>query len=968
MKKKIYLSLLALIGSCISLTSCLATSTSQISQRKIAKAADSSGVKSTADETEPGDVNIYIYSTKPAKDRNWIWAWSNNESLPGALFPVSSAPTVSFEELGEEFQFIPLYLNFNQEYSCQNNWSGSAETSFKVTENNFFTGLIIRNEDGSSKSTDNAIDLSKAEVDASGHRNIYIYEGKKVVYSLADFPTSPIESATYNEIKDPDTKEIIPQIKIVAKNGKNFADILTTDILKRGLVLRGYITNPDGSTEGKDRHVIDTSKIVIDGNSATLVWKDNKGLNPQYKYQIQYTPVAGGDYDNLADVSLLSYYSSNAFDEKYHTNKKLGAFVVNDNTTVFRLWSPSATSVTLNLYPNQASKDRTPYNMTRDDNGVFSVALQGNLHGYYYTFDVNNYGVVDKDVPDPYANSSNANGLKSMVVDFNKINTSEFTAQKSWAPKVDGNYAGVTIMEMHTRDFTSNASWNGDSKNKGKFAGLTEEGTALADGTKTGFDYVKDLKAKGLSHVQILPAFDFASVDETKLDDPEYQAKPISGTFNWGYDPQQYNAPEGSYSSDSNDGKTRVKEFHDFVDTYNKNGIGVIMDVVYNHMPQQTGTSFERVFPGYYFRSKQSSGAGVDLATQRGMVRQFIVDSVVGWAKNYHISGFRFDLMGLLDRDTMQYIRQEVDKIDPNILIYGEGWDMFQGDPDYGTRHSALATKGNVNKMGEDWVGLFGDEYRDAVAGKNNDPSATGYVQNVLNGGTIDEQTLDKMYFGLTGTYWQGQSGGTTYSSSSSDGIGAAIAYLECHDNMTLWDHFSVSRTSANIDVKKEVSMANDSVLSALSPAFFQMGQDFGRSKAFKDEKFKVNNGYYTDPIDPTIFYSHNSYNLSDEVNGINWNLLTTNSSVKQAFDTALQRRSELAPKLGKSYSVSDFYDTKKGDFKAKLIDNNKVISFSLKLSDGKTYYYAQNFSGSNQTITSINQTIKPYSVLSYIA
>lgn len=971
MKKNKYISLLALLGSSLLLTSCISYQTSLKNQPKPAVnkvAQTASSFKSTADEVEPTDVNIYVYSTKPASERNWIWAWSDQESLPGSLFPVSFAPQVTFEQLGEEFKFTPVYLKFNTAYSAQNNWSGSAETSFTVTQDNFFTGLIIRNEDGSSKSTDNAIDLSKALVDDKGQRNIYIYEGKSVVYSLADFPTSPIESATYNEIRDPATQEVIPSIQMTAKPGKNMSDVLTQEILARGLVIRGYVTNADGSTTGKDRNVVDVSKIKIEGSTATLFFRINRSLNPQYKYQIQYTPVAGGDYDVLADVSLLSYYSSNAFDEKYHTNKKLGSYVANDNTTVFRLWTPSASSVTLNLYQDQGSKNRTPYLMTRDENGVYEIALQGNLHGYYYTFDIDNYGIVDKDVPDPYANSSNANGLKSMVVDFNKINSPEFIAQKTWAPKIDGNYAGVTIMEMHTRDFTSDASWNGNSTNKGKFAGLTEEGTSLADGTKMGFDYVKDLKAKGLTHVQIMPAYDFASVDETKLDDPTYQQKAIGGIFNWGYDPQQYNAPEGSYSSNPQDGWTRVQEFHDFVDTYNKAGLGVVMDVVYNHMPQQAGTAFERVFPGYYFRSKHSSGAGVDIASQRGMVRQFIVDSILGWAKNYHVSGFRFDLMGLLDRDTMQYIRQEVDKVDPNILIYGEGWDMFQGDPDYGTRHSALATKGNVDKMGEDWVGLFGDEYRDAVAGKNNDPSATGYVQNVLNGGSIDKQTLDRMYFGLTGTYYQGDSNATTYSSSSSDGIGASLAYIEVHDNMTLWDHFSVSRTSADIDVAKEVSMANDSFLSALSPAFFQLGQDFGRSKAFKDGKFKVNNGYYTDPIDPTVFYSHNSYNLSDEINGIDWTLLNKNSSVKQSFDAALQRRSTLAPRLGKSYSVTDFYEPTKGNFQANLLNDPQVISFSLRLADGKTYYYGQNFSGVEKTFPGINQKIQPYSVWTDIA
>lgn len=980
MKKTYQLTLLSLVTLSLGLASCNGAVPIEGKRNEAA----SSTPKSTATETEPSDLNIYLAYDGERADRSYVWGWSDDPSLPGSLFPVSSADNVTFEKTGDDIPFIPVYLTFNQEYECFDTWTddvtGTPSSSFTLTEDNVFTGLVFRDASGDKKDKkgDLVIDPSKLQVDENGHRSIWIDDSKGVYYSINDFPVTPVESAIYKEVNNSDGTTSYT-IELNAKTKKNLLETLpdASAIKSKRLTLRIFRNN--GAERKYKRSIyFKNDECVFTSDKITLVLNIDKPLDLSYKYVISlcYNPL--DLMSDLSEVDFKPYYSSRNFDMKYYTMEKLGATIQNGNT-IFKVWSPSATDIKLNLYKDATTKQLTQYTMKKDEKGVFSVGLVGNLHGYYYTFDVNNYGDVTKDVADPYAYSSNANGKRSMVVDFDKIHEGdeEFASETTnkWAPSTD-NYAGVTIMEMHTRDFSSSTSWNGTAANRGKFNALHESGTSLSDGTKTGFDYVKELKDNGLTHVQIMPAFDFSSVDETKLDDSDYINKTSAGIYNWGYDPQQYNAPEGSYSSDPSNGLTRVNEFSSFVEDYNKAGLGVVMDVVYNHMPSSNGTSFEDVFPGYYFRSKNSSGAGADIASQRGMVRRFIVDSVVSWAKNYHISGFRFDLMGLLDMNTMVEIRKALDKVDPNILVYGEGWSMFSGDPDYGYRHYDMGTQGNINAEGDNWVGAFNDDYRDALPGKNDDTSVRGYIQQALgyaDGEAISQTKLEKIYYGLTGTYWTGSTGRPTYSSKSADGIGASIAYVECHDNLTLYDHFELSRTSSMTenDIHKEVIMANDNLLGSLSSAFFQIGQDFGKSKKITDKDLLVSNTYYKDPFTKGVYYSHNSYNSSDKLNQIDWNLLKNNKDISTAFRKALKNRSTNALELGSSYSCLDFYNTETGgNFKAKLIDNDRVISYSLDIHDGeevKTYYFAQNFTNEAISFTQAGTTIPAYGTVSLV-
>ncbi|HBR85829.1 MAG TPA: hypothetical protein DEA32_01425 [Firmicutes bacterium] len=432
--------------------------------------------------------------------------------------------------------------------------------------------------------------------------------------------------------------------------------------------------------------------------------------------------------------------------------------------------------------------------------------------------------------------------------------------------------------------------------------------------------------------------------------------------------------PEGSYSSDPNDGKVRVKELQQTIQSYNDAGVGVVMDVVYNHMPGQSGTSFENIFPGYYFRSKSYSGAGTDIASQRSMVRQFIVDSVTGWAEDYHFSGFRFDLMGLLDLKTMRAVRQALDKIDPNIIVYGEGWTMFGGDDDSGITSYDMATQSMIGNLGEDWVGAFNDTFRDGTKGSvfadSQGRLGKGYIQNAFYGTRSDSGDYvgvgaadkDKIYYGLTGTMYSGVISNTPYVKSAKDGIGASIAYVECHDNSTLHDTLALT-----VDDKKDIpvltEMANSSILASLSPAFFQVGQDFGRTKQLTKDSADFNkNTCYQDPTDENIYYSHNSYNSSADLNSVKWDELTTNKAVSQAFKTDLVARKDR--NLGVP-SYQDFSGSEASKFHANLVDDSRVISFSYKTESG-TYIFIQNYS--DQEITYNGVKIAAHSSYSSLA
>jgi pullulanase len=391
-----------------------------------------------------------------------------------------------------------------------------------------------------------------------------------------------------------------------------------------------------------------------------------------------------GDRSSEQIVSLQNLYDTPAFEELYTYNGTLGVSF-EGGQTVFRLWAPLSSSVKLNLYnqghPNYnnngvLSNELTPYqveDMIKIENGAWEVKLSGDYDFKYYTFSVTNNGVTHE-VTDPYSYSTGANGLRSMVVNFSELNPSGWSYNDR--PDTIKNNTDYIIYELHVRDLTTHSSWNGNNSYRGKFMGLTQKGTTFTGSgvtVTTGLDHIVEL---GVNAVQLLPIFDFGYVDEVQVAiNPNYQ-----NVFNWGYMPYHFNTLEGSYSTNPFDGRTRINEFKQLVMALHDEDIRVIMDVVYNHTGESETSNFHKIVPGYYHRLTPTggfyngSGTGNETASERSMMRKFMIDSLEFLATEYNLSGFRFDLMELHDVQTMNDIQAMLEEIDPTIIVFGEPW------------------------------------------------------------------------------------------------------------------------------------------------------------------------------------------------------------------------------------------------------------------------------------------------------
>ena len=333
-------------------------------------------------------------------------------------------------------------------------------------------------------------------------------------------------------------------------------------------------------------------------------------------------------------------------------------------SSLFRIWAPTAEKAQIIFYNAGEGGESTGFlDMSKDLNGTWSTKVIGDIKGKFYVFRVQINGKWLNEVPDPYAKAVGVNGKRAMVVDLKTTDPVGWEKDKSPSFK---NKTDAILYELQVRD--ASIASNSGIKNKGKYLGLTETGTKNAEGLSTGLDHIKEL---GVTHVHLLPCFDFYSLDESQPDKPQY---------NWGYDPLNYNVPDGSFSTDPYDGVTRIKEFKQMVQAFHQNGLRVIMDVVYNHTRLTEDSYFNQLVPGYYYRQTKdgkfsnATACGNETASERYMMRKFMLESVLYWVKEYHIDGFRFDLMGVHDIETMNLISKELHKIKPDILLYGEGW------------------------------------------------------------------------------------------------------------------------------------------------------------------------------------------------------------------------------------------------------------------------------------------------------
>lgn len=539
------------------------------------------------------------------------------------------------------------------------------------------------------------------------------------------------------------------------------------------------------------------------------------------------------------NVSTARIYNTDNFNENfYYDGDDLGAVYKKDETR-FRLWAPTAEKVILKLYDKgDGGTPTSTVDMVRTEKGTWYTEVKGDLNGVYYTYEITVNGQTNEAV-DPYAKAVGVNGNRGMVVDLAATNPKGW--EKVGYIKLDSPTDAV-IYEMHIRDTSIDPS--SGIKNKGKYLGFTEIKTKSPEsGVLTGLSHVKEL---GATHIHLLPSFDFNSVDEKNPDTPQ---------FNWGYDPKNYNAPEGSYSMDPFNGDVRIREFKEMVKAIKSQGIGVVMDVVYNHTALSADSDFNKIVPGYYYRITSSgafsngSACGNELASERLMVRKFIVDSVVYWAKEYKIDGFRFDLMGLHDIDTMNGIARELKKVNPSILLYGEGWTAGAST----LPQNKQAIKSNISKVPD--IAVFNDNIRDGIKGHVFDSQAPGFIS-----GKYDLK--ESVKFGITGAV---SHPGVDYSQVNYDKMpfalspGQSVNYVASHDNLTFYDKLlAATNGKSEEELKAMTKLGSAIVITSQGIPFMLSGTDFMRTKQ-GDE---------------------NSYKSPDSINAIDWELKSRNMDV----------------------------------------------------------------------------------------
>ncbi len=613
----------------------------------------------------------------------------------------------------------------------------------------------------------------------------------------------------------------------------------------------------------------------------TVTLKENIDLTKALTFELTVE-----DRVYTASVGTAGLYDTEEFINAFtYDGDDLGAVISEDDSkTTFKLWAPTSTMVTLNLYEDgtpiafggDTDTPKASYEMTKEEKGVWSYEINDDLHGTYYTYTVSNSAGTNETI-DPYAKACGVNGVRGLVVDFERINPEGWEYGKranSIEKRTDAN-----IYELHVRDYTKSETWGGPADKSGKYLGLSQQGTYYEkDGVKyaTGLDHLKEM---GITNIQILPFYDQATVDES-VEEPSY---------NWGYDPLNYNCLEGSYSSNPFDGFVRIKEFKQMMMGLTEAGIRVNMDVVYNHTARSSTSNFHYVIPGYYHRLNSEggfsngSGCGNEIASERPMVQKFILDSTKFLYTEYNLSGYRFDLMALIDTDTMGKVYNQISEIDPLTLVYGEPWSGGTSTLPSNKATNKATVKYLVSKDEADnitgGVGYFNDTTRDSIVGRVPDPTKSGWVQN-----TAYEFRSKDYYQGIK----FGITGGTDRSyltSSPNDFVYDAsqtLNYVACHDNNTLHDKLKNSTAKDSVRFEGEGfkamnKQADSVVFFSQGIPFFQEGQEFLRSKPNEDGKG----------------YDHNSYCSPDSVNMVRWDLKAEHIDVVNYYKDLISFRKQ---------------------------------------------------------------------------
>lgn len=623
--------------------------------------------------------------------------------------------------------------------------------------------------------------------------------------------------------------------------------------------ISGELTNITCTKEGENQeyHLYYFDHVLID---TTRVYQivDHYGLSET----LQYTRLV-----HLPDFDELFEYEGNDLGATYYPDK-----------TIFRLWAPTALEAMVCI-----EKDgyRFSHHLVKQINGVFTREVYGYYDNCSYTYLVRHHDSFIE-TTDPYSYSSTANGKESKIIDLHKLSDSLY---RDCLPVMQAKTEAL-IYETSVRDFIMHESIV--SNYKGKYLGMIEKGLVTRQGNKAGFDYLLEL---GITHIQLMPIYDFATVDENH---------PLV-MYNWGYDPMQYNVPEGSYCTDPNDGYSRIVECRKMISEFHSHGIRVVMDVVYNHMYDVNASAFERIVPGYYFRKREDgtlsngSWCGNDLNTTAKMVRKYIIDMSLRYQQLYGVDGYRFDLMGIIDIDTLNIVYDSCSKEDPAFIIYGEGWNM-----DTAINYSQRGIQENHAQMKN--IGFFNDQFRDKLKGASSGNLADkGYFAgNMYNSGELCT------YLKNTNRYSR---------------VDQSVNYGECHDNATIYDKFLISNKEESNDVrKKRQFLMNCVCIISQGIPFLHSGQEFFRNKQGIE----------------------NTYNASDSINAIDWDLLDQNKKYVDLLKQIITIRKE-----NEAFKYTTIKEVEE-NISVEIIDN-QMVQYSLHQNHGKYSQLIIYINGSNQ-------------------
>ncbi len=807
-----------------------------------------------------GRVVIH-YNRKKADYKGWsLWLWE---------FP---------QRIGKQYEF-----NGEDSFGAicalpLSNWSKL------VKYNNL--GLIVKDSKSWKKDgTDKIVKFYKIDEDKNGDYHVYLKQGDDELYASEKFER--ISTFIFAKFLDYKTVGI--------KAYDSFSELTIFE-------------------DGKSIIKMRLNKPV---KEMEIPLKKEANLDHDYKVEIKLTK---NEKKVHRRVRFTELYKTEKFQKDYACDEELGA-ICNKKETVFKVWSPVSRKIVLRLYKNGTPTEIDSKNgsdeiylekeMEKSKNGVFSVKIPGNFHKFYYSYVVSNDVYKEREIVDIYAKSAGVNGMRGMVVDFSQIKSEDLSDIHihPYSPRQ------LTVYETHIADLTSSKTWSDNPKNK-KFAktflGAALEGTTYSENNrtvKTGFDHVKEL---GVNAVQLLPIFDQTN-DE------------VHPSFNWGYNPLNYNCLEGSYSTNPYDGEVRIKEFKYLVKKYHDVGINIIMDVVYNHVYAAIGSNFDVLMPGYYFRYtsegklSNASGCGNETASDMPMFRKFMIDSVLFWAKEYKLGGFRFDLMAIHDIETMNLLCKALHEYDKNIVIYGEPWCADSSMLPY----EETCQKGNANEF--EGYGFFSDSMRDSLIRTTTDLNNAGWCLS------NNEGDQERVIQGIKGT---------SYDVKDPNKI---LNYASCHDNRTLYDRITFNGIKNINEVKHAAMLANAIVLTSNGISFILAGEEFLRNKKGCE----------------------NSYNAPYEVNELDYSLKIEHFDMFKNYQKLIKFKQNVS-----SLSLD------RGDNEALMVENfmNNVIYYELysEKEDRKYLVFHVNGSKSGRPVrldlegySLYLDTINPYKELS---